>query len=276
MVKNLVVALLLYSALTACKTAPETTQELQSITYDQMQQQVLKNTLKVPSDLPYYSIDGSVVAPAMLNANLINPIATTWFVNDDNTLVKVHILDVAAALTQLREKTLLRDLTIINCTDIKIVMARLEHRKTIENEAESLNEFLKKQNIEALEYILKTCGFPTIQTASEAGMQTTWNLLQDTSKETRSLYFPQVIEASKNGSLTREDVALMQDKMLMDYDKPQLYGTQLVINNNGIFELYELDKPAQVDARREIMGMPPLSNYLQHFKIAFNVAQKTL
>jgi len=259
--------------LIACKTTPEEVQKLRGITYDQMQQLLLEKKLTVPADIPYYGIEGSLIAKNVGNVSLLSPIATTWFVNDDNAVVKVQLLDVPAALTQLREKTVLRDLATVNCTDLKATMARLEHRATIENKAETLNELLKNQNIEALEYILKTCGFPTVQTAGEAGLQTTWNLLQDASKETRSLYFPQVIEATKTAALTREDVALMQDKMLMDYNKPQLYGTQLVLTDAGVYELYNLDKPAQVNARRAMMSMPPLQDYLDHFNIDFNVAQ---
>lgn len=248
--------------------------ELRELTRDQMQQMIIDRQITMPRKLPYYSEDGSLVSENLGSAELANPISTTWFINDKNELVHVQILDISQGLAQLQKKPLVADLNTVDCTNLKSVLNRLFDRMLMENEDSGLTELLQKQNTEALEHILKTCGFPTSQTAGEDGMQTVWSLLQDASKETRTTYFPAVIEASKNGDLERQDVALMQDKLLMDYGKPQLYGSQVLRNDNGIFELYKLENPSGVDARRAIMGMTPLAEYLTHFKIDFNVNQK--
>jgi hypothetical protein len=259
---------------TACKNEPEEQEELRGFTYDQMQQGVLENKIIVPANIPYYSIDGSLVTDNIGNANLTNPIATTWFINEKDAIVKVQILDSKRAAEQLRANPFVKELNSLDCSSLKSTLDRLGHRASIENIDGTLNTLLEEQNIDALTFILKTCGFPTIQTAGEDGVQIAWNVLQNVPVEIRSLYFPQVIEASKKGDLERQDVALMQDKMLMDYGKPQLYGSQVLRDDSGNFTLYNLEKPMEVDARRAIMGMTPLADYLVHFKIDFDVIQK--
>jgi hypothetical protein len=259
---------------TACKNEQESQQELRGITYDQMQQGVLENKIKVPKDIVYYSIDGVIKTLVANGENAIfNPTATTWFVNKQDSIVEVHLLSAVESVKQLENNKLVNELSTATCDSQKAFFKRLEMRSLQVNANEDLNEILASQNMEALMFVLKTCGFPNLQNAGEDGMQTVWSILQNAPVETRGLYFPQVIEASKNGDLERQDVALMQDKMLMDYGKPQLYGSQVLRDDSGNFTLYNLDKPAQVDARRAIMGMTPLKEYLDYFKVDFDVPQ---
>ncbi len=105
-------------------------------------------------------------------------------------------------------------------------------------------------------------------------MSAIWLVIQHASAEKRTQYFPQLLEASKQGDLERQDIALMQDRMLMDSGKPQLYGSQILMNQDGTYELHELKDPSTVDSRRAMMGMGPLSEYVSHWGLEFNVEQK--
>jgi hypothetical protein len=44
-------------------------------------------------------------------------------------------------------------------------------------------------------------------------------------------YFPQIEEAVKNGDLSKQQYALMKDRILMDEGKPQIYGSQIKTAN---------------------------------------------
>lgn len=66
----------------------------------------------------------------------------------------------------------------------------------------------------------------------------------------------------------------MQDRMLMDAGKPQLYGSQVTVNESGEYMLYDLRDPETVDQRRAVMNLMPLKEYLNFFEIEFNVPQK--
>ncbi len=62
--------------------------------------------------------------------------------------------------------------------------------------------------------------------------------------------------------------------MLMDYGKPQLYGSQILMNPDRTYELNELKNPSTVDSRRAMMGMGPLSEYVGHWGLEFNAEQE--
>jgi hypothetical protein len=72
-------------------------------------------------------------------------------------------------------------------------------------------------------------------------------------------------ESGKNGDLSKQQYALMKDRMLMDEGKPQIYGSQI---ENG--KLYKLENPETVNERRKEMGLEPIEDYLKYFNIQFN------
>jgi hypothetical protein len=86
--------------------------------------------------------------------------------------------------------------------------------------------------------------------------------LQHTNKKYRKKYFPQIEEAVKNGDLSKEQYALMKDRILMDEGKPQIYGSQIKGD-----KLYKLENPETVNERRKEMGMGTIEDYLGNFNI---------
>ena len=97
-------------------------------------------------------------------------------------------------------------------------------------------------------------------------MNAIWLGLQHTNKKTRKKYFPQIEKAVNNGDLSKQQYALMKDRMLIDEGKSQLYGSQI---KNG--KLYKLDTPNKVNERRKEMGMKPIEQYLKNFNIEFKI-----
>jgi exopolysaccharide biosynthesis protein len=132
------------------------------------------------------------------------------------------------------------------------------------------NELIKyakedHRNQELVISILEKCGMPTLNEVTQKHMTAIWIVLQHTNKKYRKKYFPQIEEAVKNGDLFKEQYALMKDRILMDDDKPQIYGSQL---KNG--KLYKLENPETVNERRKKMGMGTIEDYLKNFNIQFN------
>ncbi len=89
-------------------------------------------------------------------------------------------------------------------------------------------------------------------------MDAIWLGLQHSTKEIRKKYFSYIEKAVKNGDLSKQQYALMKDKILMDEGKPQIYGSQI---DNG--KLYKLKDPINVNERRKEMGMEPIEDYLK-------------
>ena len=132
------------------------------------------------------------------------------------------------------------------------------------------NEFIKyakeeHRNKELVISIIEKCGMPTLNEVTQKQMTAIWLVLQHSTYKHMKKYFPQIEEAVKNGDLSKQQYALMKDRILMDEGKPQIYGSQI---KNG--KLYKLENPETVNERRKEMGMKTIENYLKHFNIQFN------
>lgn len=63
--------------------------------------------------------------------------------------------------------------------------------------------------------------------------------------------------------VSKEEYALLKDRVLVYSGKPQLYGTQLDLNKTtGKYEPTEIADPSNVNARREKFGLGTLEEYL--------------
>ena len=132
------------------------------------------------------------------------------------------------------------------------------------------NELIKyakenHRNQELVISIIEKCGMPTLKDATQKQMTAIWLGLQHTNKKIRKKYFPYIEEAVENGDLSKEQYALMKDRILMEEGKPQIYGSQI---KNG--KLYKLENPEAVNERRKEMGMGTIEDYLRNFNIQFN------
>ena len=137
----------------------------------------------------------------------------------------------------------------------------------IRKEAFPFVEFIKEdhKNLEIVISIIEKCGMPTLQEVSKRQMNAIWLALQHAQDPMNTKkYFPFIEQAVENGDLTKENYAVMLDRILMEEGKPQVYGSQIV---NG--KLYKLEDPASVNERRKEMGMKPIEAYLKTFGIEF-------
>lgn len=122
------------------------------------------------------------------------------------------------------------------------------------------------RNQELVISIIEKCGMPTLNDVTQEQMDAIWLGLQhNTNNMYRIKYFPLIEKAVKNGDLSKEQYALMKDRMLMEEGKPQLYGSQI---KNG--KLYNLESPETVNIRRQEMGLEPIEDYLKRFGISFS------
>jgi hypothetical protein len=80
---------------------------------------------------------------------------------------------------------------------------------------------------------------------------------------------PLVEKAYKSGSLAGQSYALLLDRVLVREGKPQMYGTQAKPFeewNDGQAAAMPIEDEANVDKRRAVVGLPPLSEYLKMMK----------
>ena len=123
------------------------------------------------------------------------------------------------------------------------------------------------RNLARLREIISEHGWPGPSLVGRDGATAAFLILQHADHETQVEYLPLVKAAVDVGDFEPRQFALLQDRVLVGEDKPQVYGTQLYWDDaTGRWELFPMDDEANVDARREEIGMMPLADYVKHVR----------
>jgi hypothetical protein len=62
------------------------------------------------------------------------------------------------------------------------------------------------------------------------------------------------------------DLAYLDDRCRCNADRPQLYGTQIALADDGAIVPVPMAEPETVDERRSAVGLEPLADYLDHVR----------
>jgi hypothetical protein len=108
--------------------------------------------------------------------------------------------------------------------------------------------------------IVNQCGFPNVELLGKKGLSIFWLMIQHSEAPLMAHYYLEIKRLVKEGDLHEEDLALTTDRLLMNNDYLQVYGSQLL---NG--ELYPIENAETVDQRRDSLGLASLEEYLEYF-----------
>ncbi len=100
----------------------------------------------------------------------------------------------------------------------KTTPAQLEHLLMFRQSS------IDKQNLVFVEQVIKEHGYPGKTLVGEPTNEAAWYVIQHSDKI--ATYFPMIKGAGAKGELPMYLVAMMEDRLLMQQNKPQLYGTQ--------------------------------------------------
>lgn len=75
-------------------------------------------------------------------------------------------------------------------------------------------------------------------------------------------------EAVSRKDAPASDMALLTDRVLMFEGKPQIYGSQFR-TVDGKLEMYPVEDEANLDARRKLVGLPPMAEYVKQMQARF-------
>ncbi len=112
---------------------------------------------------------------------------------------------------------------------------------------------IDQSNMDFMETIFKTRGYPGKSMVGEPTHTTAWYVLQHSDKIRQ--YFPIIKKAGEDGELPYRFVAMMEDRLLMQEGKPQIYGTQgkSYDDARGSF-IWPIENPESVNERRMEAG----------------------
>lgn len=137
-----------------------------------------------------------------------------------------------------------------------------------------LQAMQNQKNLEELEVLLQEKGWPK---RSQVGLEAAgapFFVLQHSNAAAQEKYLPMFEKCCRENEADWQQYALMFDRMRMNQNLPQKYGTHYNLDNRATNEriLYPLEDETKVDEWRKEIGLEPLKDYL----IRSNISREPL
>ena len=138
---------------------------------------------------------------------------------------------------------------------------------TIINEKDSIN-------LIKVTAILDKYGWLGEDVVGRQGNSTLFLVIQHSNQTTQEKYLPIMREAVKSGKASGGSLALLEDRVALRQGKKQIYGSQIGQDSDlKLYYVLPLEDPDNVDKRRAEVGLQPLSDYVNHWQIKWDVEQ---
>jgi len=130
------------------------------------------------------------------------------------------------------------------------------------------------ENTAWLKDIVQSHGWPTRARVGDEGAANAWLLVQhaDRDVEFQELCLVFLRAAAKQGQADPKNMAYLADRVAVNRNRPQRYGTQFV-EKDGRFEPYQLEDPKRVDAWRAEVGLGTLAEYAEQLRKEYAVGE---
>ncbi|MCH2231392.1 MAG: hypothetical protein MK105_13730 [Crocinitomicaceae bacterium] len=133
---------------------------------------------------------------------------------------------------------------------------------------EAQDKILEKQ----VSNIIDKYGWLGISQIGRLANTTLWVVLQHGSVSTKEKYAPLLKASVLKEESQGIHYARLIDRMLINSDKPQLYGTQYTYDNPSAF--FEIEEPELINKRRKEIGLNSIQEFSQSINIEWKIAQK--
>jgi len=160
-------------------------------------------------------------------------------------------------------------------SDIMLAQKKIGMFSTVELALWEFKKSLNETNLKNLEDIVETKGWPKISDVGESAAGGAFLIIQHSNYEKQKKYLPTIKSLCEEKEASWESYALMYDRIQMNENKPQRYGSQITFNNETKkLELYQLEDESKVDEWRKEMGLVPLSEYVAIWGLKFEPKKK--
>ena len=116
-----------------------------------------------------------------------------------------------------------------------------------------------RENAKQIDELVDTYGWPGIALVGLEGCRAAWLVAQHAicTPALQRKFHAVMEQAVESGDVPKRLLACLTDRIRFNESRPQLYGTVLAWNEMGELTC-ELEDPANVDARRTKVGLPPV------------------
>ena len=129
---------------------------------------------------------------------------------------------------------------------------------------------VQRANTERLKKIIEKYGWPTIDLVGEKASRNAWLIVQHADHrvkfQKKCLAMMREIYQRNPRNISRENIAFLTDRILVNTKKKQLFGTQFYVNKKNIFTYRPIKNFRNLDKRRKEYNIPPFREYTEAMK----------
>ncbi|WKN43439.1 DUF6624 domain-containing protein [Tunicatimonas pelagia] len=122
--------------------------------------------------------------------------------------------------------------------------------------------------------IIEKYGWLGISEVGRLANTAQFSIMQHSSIETKKKYAPLMKESVLINESQPVQYARLIDRMLVNDNKPQIYGSQITQDETGNSIFFEIEKPELINKRRKEIGLDGIENFAKQRQIEWNVVQK--
>lgn len=125
-------------------------------------------------------------------------------------------------------------------------------------------------NLEKFETFISYYGWPSKMLVGREGLFVLFYILRYAPYSYQKKYYTLVQRSAEDGDVPYSYVAHLADKILKHEGKKQVYGTQIILSEDGQnYELYPVEDEINLNKRREELNMGPIELYLERSGIEY-------
>lgn len=136
-----------------------------------------------------------------------------------------------------------------------------------------LKDSLNRENLQKLDSVVQINGWPKKSEVGEKAGTAAFLIIQHADFDTQKRYFPKLKSAAKKGEALKRHLALLIDRIRIQQNKKQIYGSQVHFDferNKYYIDYENIKNPARINKRREKMGLNPIEEYLKTWNIEWD------
>jgi len=126
---------------------------------------------------------------------------------------------------------------------------------------------IDKNNTMILDSIVEINGFPDICMVGPRAAYVVFMIVQHADTTAHNRYYPFIQQSAKAGCFKLSYLAYLTDRIMMNRDFKQLFGTQLSWDDSlKTHKLIPIIDSVNIDIRRKYYGLMPLDDYLERIR----------
>ena len=124
-------------------------------------------------------------------------------------------------------------------------------------------------------FIIEKKGWPGINIVGEDANQAVWLVIQHADLKTQEKYLPLLKESVSKNESSGGELALLEDRIQLGNHKPQIYGSQVIIDSiTGQRKFADIYDEANVNKRRAKVRLGKIEDYAKFFGIEYKISKK--